>query len=184
MGFNFYPSSKRWVGESFDARLIRNIPSFIGRVGVFVNESLENIIRLVDRYGLDYVQLHGNEDPSLAAALKSRRTGVIKAFGIDRDFDFRETVSFIPFCEYFLFDNRSTSMGGSGEKFDWRVLENYTFNKFFFLAGGIAFEDTASLKSLTHPALYGLDINSCFEIQPGIKDVYKVNEFIKTFKKI
>jgi len=183
LGFIFYPPSPRYVGENFDMRLIRNIPPYINKTGVFVNQDFDTIIRLVERYGLNFVQLHGDEDASFAAALKAKRIAVIKAFRIDSTFDFKNTESFLSSCEYFLFDSKSESYGGSGEKFDWQVLSRFTFGKPFFLSGGITPDDGNSIMAIQHPFLLGIDINSGFETSPGFKDVFKVNEFIQVIKK-
>lgn len=184
LGFIFYPPSKRYVGESFDQRLLRSIPPFINKVGVFVNENPETISQLVTRYGLDYVQLHGDEELSHVAAVKAKRINIIKSFRVDDNVDFKLTEPFVPYCDYFLFDTQSEVLGGSGQKFNWLVLQKYNCSKPFFLSGGINPEDAVSITALQHPCLFGIDINSGFEINPGIKDIFKVNEFIKTIKKV
>jgi phosphoribosylanthranilate isomerase len=184
LGFIFYPTSKRYVGESFDPRFLRSIPPYINKVGVFVNEDPEALLQLVARYGLDYVQLHGDEEPSYAATLKAKKIGVIKSFGLDENIDFRFTEPYMPHCDYFLFDTKSEAWGGSGEKFSWQLLQKFSAVKPFFLSGGINPEDADSIAALQHPSLFGIDINSGFEISPGLKDVFKVSEFIKTIKKV
>ena len=183
LGFIFYPPSPRYVGESFDARLMRNIPPYINKTGVFVNQDADTIIRLVERYSLDFVQLHGEEDASFAASLKARRIGIIKVFHVDGAFDFKSTEPFLSISEYFLFDTKSESYGGSGEKFDWKLLNRFSYQKPFFLSGGIAPDDGESIAAFQHPYMLGIDINSGFETSAGVKDVYKVNEFIKIIKK-
>jgi len=183
LGFIFFPPSPRYVGENFDVRLIRNIPPYINKTGVFVNQEFDTITRLVEQYGLNFVQLHGDEDASFAAALKAKRIAVIKAFHMDKAFDFKSTEPFLSSCEYFLFDSKSESYGGSGEKFDWQVLSRFTFMKPFFLSGGITPDDGNSITAFQHPSFLGIDINSGFETSPGLKDVFKVNEFIKDIKK-
>ncbi|MBN2274991.1 MAG: phosphoribosylanthranilate isomerase [Bacteroidales bacterium] len=184
IGFIFYPQSRRYVGDSFDPRLLRHVPPYINKVGVFVNEDQEILLKRVERYGLDYVQLHGEEDPSYVASLKSRRISIIKSFRVDEKTDFQMTESFLPYCDYFLFDTRTELYGGSGDKFNWDILQGYGGVKPFLLSGGINPEDTAQITALKHSALIGVDINSGFEISPGMKDVFKVNEFIKTIKNI
>jgi phosphoribosylanthranilate isomerase len=184
LGFIFYPSSKRFVGENFDPRLLRSVPPYLNKVGVFVNENHETIIRLVERYGLNFVQLHGDEDHSFAAVLKAKRIAVIKSFRVDKNLDFKVTEPFLPYCEYFLFDTESELFGGSGEKFDWNILQQFNYVKPFFLSGGITPGDAASIAALKHPSLFAVDINSGFETSTGIKDAFKVNEFIMTIKKV
>jgi phosphoribosylanthranilate isomerase len=183
LGFVFYPQSPRYVGENFDVRLMRSIPPYINKTGVFVNQETDTIIRLVERYGLNYVQLHGDEDTSCTTALKARKIGIIKAFRIDEKFDFRNTEPFLSICEYFLFDTKSEMYGGNGKKFDWQVLSRFCYSKPFFLSGGISPDDGDSITAFQHPHLLGIDINSGFEVIPGIKDVFKVNEFIKVIKR-
>jgi phosphoribosylanthranilate isomerase len=183
LGFIFYPPSPRYVGEKFDVRLMRNIPPFINKTGVFANQDPDTILRLVERHGLNYVQLHGDEDASFAATLKAKRIAIIKAFHVDDNFDFQSTEPFLSSCEYFLFDTKSESYGGNGKKFDWQLLHRFRFAKPFFLSGGINPGDTELITAFQHQYLLGIDINSGFEISPGIKDVYKVNEFIKIIKK-
>jgi phosphoribosylanthranilate isomerase len=182
LGFIFYPPSPRYVGERFDVRLMRSIPPYINKTGVFVNQDYETIVRLVEQYGLHFVQLHGDEDVSFAAALKAKRIAIIKAFRVDENFDFNNTEPFLSSCEYFLFDTKSESYGGNGKKFNWQVLQRFSYKKPFFLSGGIAPGDADSIVALQHPSLLGVDLNSGFEISPGFKDVFKVNEFIKIIK--
>jgi phosphoribosylanthranilate isomerase len=183
LGFIFSPTSPRYVGESFDVRLMRNIPPYINKTGVFVNQDYDTILMLVERYGLNYVQLHGHEDVSFTAALKARKIGIIKVFQIDEYFDFGNTEPFLSVCEYVLFDTKSEIAGGSGKKFNWQVLKQFSFPKPFFLSGGITQDDADSILAIQHPYLLGVDMNSGFEIRPGLKDVFKVNEFIKVIKK-
>ncbi len=184
LGFIFYPDSKRYVGEKFDPRLLRKIPPYIYKVGVFVNESPEKIVQLIERYNLDMVQLHGNEDVNILSELKAKRISIIKSFNIDEHFDFNLTEPFLPYCDFFLFDSKSGSPGGSGVKFQWTSLERYKFQKPFFLSGGISIEDIDTIAAIKHPGLYGVDINSRFEISDGYKDVFLVGEFIKKAKLI
>ena len=107
LGFIFYPSSPRYVARIWILRLLRSIPPYIYKVGVFVNEQIETIVSLVARYGLNFVQLHGNEQPADLVALKSKRIGTIKAFRVSENFDFKTVEPFYAFCDYFLFDTKS-----------------------------------------------------------------------------
>ncbi len=184
LGFIFYPSSKRYVGDRFDPRLLRKIPPYIYKVGVFVDESPEKIVQLIERYNLDIVQLHGDEDVKVVSALKAKRISIIKSFRVDEHFDFNLTEPFLPFCDFFLFDSKTDSYGGSGVKFPWANLDKYKFQKPFFLSGGIGIEDIEAISAVKHPGLYGVDINSRFEISDGYKDVFLVGEFINKVKLI
>jgi phosphoribosylanthranilate isomerase len=182
LGFIFYPSSPRYVGENMDPRLLRSIPPYIYKVGVFVNEQIDTMISLVTRYSLDFVQLHGNEEPAVLATLKSKRIGTIKSFQVSENFDFHTVEPFLPLSDFFLFDTQSEWYGGSGIKFNWSIMEKYNLTKPFFLSGGISFEDIANITALRNPLYYGVDINSRFETSQGLKDVFMVGEFIKSLK--
>jgi phosphoribosylanthranilate isomerase len=182
MGFIFYPGSKRYVGESPDESLFRSIPKHIIKTGVFVDEELPLLIDHALRYQLDLIQLHGNETPDYCRSVYSNGLKIIKAFRVGYDFDFRITDEYLDYCDFFLFDTDTGHGGGSGIKFDWRKLDEYHSGKPFFLSGGICPGDAESILRLGHRDLFAVDINSCFEIRPGFKDVDKVNSFIKDIK--
>ncbi|MFV0553995.1 MAG: bifunctional indole-3-glycerol phosphate synthase/phosphoribosylanthranilate isomerase, partial [Mangrovibacterium sp.] len=177
MGFIFYPESKRYVGDAPDLYLFA-LPSRIKKVAVFVNESSEKMLTICRRYRFDYVQIHGDESPEQCAELQAKGLKVIKAFAVDASFDFNATNAYLDSCEYFLFDTKCDSFGGSGKQFNWEMLNNYRTKKQFFLSGGIKLRDAAAIKALTHEQLFAVDINSGFEIEPGIKD----NRLVAMFK--
>ena len=137
MGFIFYPQSKRFVGDDFKMPMIS--PE-IKKVGVFVNATAGYIIEKIDKHGLDFIQLHGNESASFCEVM-SHLVKVIKAFGIDDNFDFNVLASYKNSCDYFLFDTKTTEFGGSGKQFNRDVLKNYTHDVPFFLSGGIGLEE-------------------------------------------
>jgi phosphoribosylanthranilate isomerase len=178
IGFIFFPGSKRYVGMDLDGSLFNNIPSGILKAGVFVGEQHSVIIDTVNLYGLDMVQLHGNESPDYCDYLKKNGLIIIKAFGISNSFNFMSLEKYINACDYFLFDSKTRSHGGSGHKFNWAKINEYAINKPFLLGGGIGPADVSLIKKLNHYYLYGVDLNSCFEINPGIKDIKKVKDFI------
>ena len=182
MGFIFYSESPRYVGKKPDMELFQCIPPGIKRIGVFLNEDNSRILDISIRAGLEMVQLHGNESPSTCSQLRSLGLIVIKALRIDTDFSFEGLLKYVPACDYFLFDTKSEKPGGSGRKFDWGKLEEYSAEKPFFLSGGIGPEDTELLKSIRNRGFFAVDINSRFETSPGIKDVRLVKTFIKTVK--
>ncbi len=182
MGFIFYPGSKRYVGNKPKESLFCKIPSGILKTGVFVNEQPSKIINTMKLYGLDIVQLHGNESPEYCNSLKKKGLVIIKAFGIGNSFSFKILEQYIKVCEYFLFDTKTGSQGGSGLKFDWRRINEYNLNKQFLLSGGIGPEDASQVKEINHKYLFAVDINSHFEISPGIKNYKKIKEFIKEIK--
>lgn len=184
LGFIFYEKSPRLISD-VSAELIKYIPSEIKTVGVFVNEDLEKVKDKVNTLKLKAVQLHGSESPEYCAALKTAfgSLQVIKAFGIDEDFDFSELETYLGVVDYFLFDTKTKAHGGSGKTFDWSVLDRYTYTKPYFLSVGIDLEHAPAIKNINDERLYALDINSRFEIEPGLKDAEKIKEFIKEMNK-
>lgn len=172
IGFIFYPKSPRYVAE-MDEDFIMRIPLSIQKVGVFVNESLNSIIDTANKYGLEYIQLHGDEDLSFANAIKESGLKVIKVFRI------MDTIPFFAknyegIADYFLFDTASINYGGSGRHFDWNILKNYNLNVPFLLSGGIQLEDIPRIKSMEIEQLVGVDVNSRFETDPAMKDLDKL----------
>jgi phosphoribosylanthranilate isomerase len=180
IGFILFPGSKRFIGDNYELSV--NIPPEIKRAGVFVNELMTKIIEWSNRLGLDYIQLHGNESPGYCMELSKMGLKVIKSFGVDGDFDFNQTAEYEPWCSYFLFDTSSPGHGGSGKKFDWEILEKYSGKLPYFLSGGICPEDTGSIKALNDIRLFALDINSCFESAPAIKNIQLIKEFMDKVK--
>jgi phosphoribosylanthranilate isomerase len=183
MGFIFFNGSGRYVGIAPDPGLFQ-IPPGILKTGVFVDETTEKIIELAYRYGLQAVQLHGNETVDDCQRIKTAGYVVIKAFGVGSDFDFTKLVPYRFVCDYFLFDTVSTSHGGSGRKFNWQVLNGYSLDVPFFVSGGISAGDVDAIGELKHPMFFGVDINSRFESTPGIKDIEQVRKFIQEIKNL
>ncbi len=183
IGFIFYPGSKRFIGEDFDIKILDKIPDDIKRVGVFVNELIENVINTADTFGLDYVQLHGDEPPEYCGELQEMNIQVIKAFGIGEDFDYEKIINYDSYCDYFLFDTLSNQHGGSGMKFNWNLIYNYDYPKPFFLSGGIGVEDIPEIHKINQTYLHALDINSRFETEPGLKDISAIKRFISMLKR-
>ncbi|MDL5045738.1 phosphoribosylanthranilate isomerase [Oscillatoria amoena NRMC-F 0135] len=169
MGFIFYRNSPRYVGDDFSVP--ESLPSCILKVGVFVNAEPDFIRGLVERNKLDAVQLHGDEPPEDCAAIRRFVPFVIKSFAVDQVFDFKVTVPYEPVVDYFLFDAKGQHFGGNGISFDWQVLERYRQRIPFFLSGGINAENILQVSRVGNPNLVGLDLNSGFEIRPGVKDV-------------
>ncbi|WP_185869228.1 phosphoribosylanthranilate isomerase [Blattabacterium cuenoti] len=178
IGFIFYPHSPRFVGFNF---IIPKLKKRISKVGVFVNESEENLLEINKRNKLDFIQLHGTESSFYCKKLFKKKLKIIKSFRINDSFSFKENiVDYIPFCTYFLFDNN----GGSGKKFCWEKLHEYNFDIPFFLSGGIGEKDFDKIKNFTHPKMFGIDVNSKFEIFPGEKNDILLNSFIKKIRKV
>lgn len=175
IGLNFYHKSKRFIDHS-QAYLLSNYKRH-PKVGVFVNARIQYLFDMVKIYGLDFVQLHGNESPEYVEEVM-KVVKVIKVFSIESKEDF-ELVYQYKNCDYFLFDTKTPEYGGSGKMFDWNLLKHYTADTKFFLAGGIGIDSLERIKELNHPAFHGLDINSAFEKQPGLKDVELIIKFLK-----
>lgn len=172
IGFIFYKKSPRFVSELAEES-ITSIPNDIKKVGVFVSEELETILSVYDSYGLDYVQLHGNESLELSKQLKAKGCGIIKVFSVTDHLP-ESLDRFAPCSDYFLFDTATTLYGGSGRHFDWSILSEYNLPTPFLLSGGIGLDDIDEIKKLDIQGLAGIDVNSKFEIAPGKKDMDKV----------
>ena len=171
MGFIFWPKSSRYVSKR-----PAYLPQKCKRVGVFVNEDIENIMKIADDYALDFIQLHGHESIEEVKKLKDRK--IIKAFNIATKEDLDATTPYANLVDFFLFDTKGPSVGGNGEKFDWSILNAYNGDMPFLLSGGIGPEDAERIKSFNHPKCIGIDLNSRFEIEPGIKDIVKLKTFL------
>ena len=182
MGFIFFAGSPRYVGDEPEWAIFHNVPPGIKKIGVFLNEDNQKILDLSIHTGLDMIQLHGSESPVSCLQLKSSGLTVIKAFNIEMNFSFESLMQYMPVCDYFLFDTKSEKHGGSGRKFNWIKLEEYSLDKPFFLSGGIGPEDTDLIKSIVNRGFFSVDINSCFENAPGIKDASLIRKFIKEIK--
>ena len=176
-GFIFYPKSKRVVNDQ-TLSYLRKKKRETKRVGVFVNHDIEDIKSAIIDYGLDAVQLHGDESPSITLAIKTIGITVIKAFQINAQFDWVRLEEYYDSADYFLFDTATSSYGGSGKKFNWTLLEEYALDKPFFLSGGISPDDSQVISELNLPHLYAIDLNSQFEIEPGLKDYNTISQFI------
>ena len=176
-GFIFYEKSPRFAGNKLDARTVRETKG-IQKVGVFVNAPLEQVKHLVSSFGLDLVQLHGDEDPAYCAALQPL-VPVIRAFRIGADVNWEDLLQdYLDVTSYFLFDTAAgKAYGGTGKLFNWELLRPYPYQHPFFLSGGIGPEQLEELQSLEHPALFAADVNSKFETAPGVKDMDKVQLF-------
>jgi len=174
IGFIFYEKSSRYVQTTHDNGHSK-------KVGVFVNESIPNILEKVKSEALDYVQLHGSENADFCEEIQ-KTIPVIKAFGIDESFQFSILKSYSGYVSYFLFDTKTEQHGGSGNQFNWKLLQSYKLETPFFLSGGINPTSIEDLKKISHPKLIGIDINSGFEISPANKNVEKIKLFIDEVK--
>lgn len=177
MGFIFYPKSPRCICE-----LPSYLPVGVLRVGVFVDEEKHTVKMYADRFGLDYIQLHGHESPEYCRSLRAVGLKLIKAFSIAHAKDLQKVHQYEGICHYFLFDTKSDQRGGSGNLFDWELLHAYRGQTPFLLSGGINSYSVQALKEFHHPRLAGVDINSRFERKPGEKDVERIERFLKELR--
>ncbi|RSK29543.1 phosphoribosylanthranilate isomerase [Hymenobacter metallilatus] len=179
LGFIFYPQSKRYVGGRLPAAAVRALPAAIRRVGVFVDEQPAAVLDNVQEYGLDVVQLHGQESADVCLALRMTGVAVIKAFAVGEEFDFTRLEPYVGCVDYFLFDAAGAQPGGNGTAFRWELLQGYTLPVPYFLAGGIGPEHAVALPGLSLPGLFALDLNSRFETAPGVKDAGQLGRFFR-----
>ncbi|QIK55733.1 phosphoribosylanthranilate isomerase [Dysgonomonas sp. HDW5B] len=183
MGLIFYTKSPRYI-QDLESSLLDILPNTISRVGVFVNEDISSLLRLIEKYKLSVVQLHGNESLEYCSNIKNKypKLIIIKAFNVSESSDFIKMDQYVDVCDYFLFDTKTSQHGGSGLKFDWNILDEYMGNTPFFLSGGISAEDVEAIRKISHPKLYALDLNSKFELEPGLKNITLLEQFINQLK--
>ncbi|WP_233130962.1 phosphoribosylanthranilate isomerase [Polaribacter tangerinus] len=196
LGFIFYEKSQR----NFEG-IIPELPKSIKKTGVFVNELPEIVVSFIEEYHLEAIQLHGDETVEYIINLKKyiadaifetnnqkkkskhwkplKEVEIIKVFSIKDEFDFSGLETYLPFVDYFLFDTKGKERGGNGTTFNWSVLEDYPFEKPFFLSGGIGLESVLAVKELLNTTLpiYALDVNSKFEESPGVKKLEDLKKF-------
>jgi phosphoribosylanthranilate isomerase len=184
MGFIFYDKSPRYVGDELDETLLKSFPKQVKKVGVFVNNTQSFILDKVRRYNLDFVQLHGEEMPNFCRDLQLKGVNVIKAFSVHEQFNFMMLNNYKPWCDFFLFDAKGQSKGGNGVTFDWKMLSRYDNDKPFLLAGGIDLENVTEVLNLRENGLkiYGVDVNSRFEVAPGEKNVSQLAQLINLLR--
>lgn len=181
MGFIFYEKSSRYALPLHSPTNLEVLSPETQRVGVFVNESLSVILERAKQFSLSVIQLHGHEIPELAKELRQEGMKVWKAFSIKGPEDFAKTQEYEAVTDAFLFDTFTEAYGGSGKTFDWSWLANYSLSHPFLLSGGIGPNSLEALQALKHPSWMGIDINSRFELAPGIKDIHAITSFIHAF---
>lgn len=181
MGFIFYDKSKRFVGDNLYPSLLQTQEG-IKRVGVFVNASVGNVLITARKYSFEYVQLHGDENPEFCKKIWEAGLKVIKAFSIDDNFEFDSLHAYSGVCDYFLFDTKGENFGGNGKRFNWEILKKYNNTLPIFLSGGISEEDASEIMGIEGLNLYAVDINSKFEIEPGLKEYNRVKNFIEDIR--
>lgn len=176
LGFIFYKNSPRdFEGD------VPELSKTIKRVGVFVDEKVEMIVGKIESYDLDAIQLHGHETPEVCRLLKSTGKDIIKVFSIKDAFDFSVLEPYDDVVDYFLFDTKGKSPGGNGYTFNWDVLKDYPSTKPYFLSGGIGLDELEKLKAFKNSSAsnycYSVDVNSRFEIEPGLKNIDELEKF-------
>lgn len=180
VGFIFHPSSKRYIGQ-LDAEWVAGLQG-TKKTGVFVNSPLDVVQVAVNDYGFQAVQLHGDESPDYCSAISENHPiETIKAFGVSETFDWSLLEAYEHAVDYYLFDTQSTQYGGTGRAFNWNLLANYPSTKPYFLSGGLSPENIRDVLLLKDDRLLAVDLNSKFEINPGIKDIELLK---KTFQLI
>lgn len=177
LGLIFYEKSPRFVPQNVDNQLKQKIFGS-QKVGVFVNESEEKILKIIKEFNLDFVQLHGNETPDFCEKIREK-IPVIKAFGVSSKEDLYAAPKYYQSVDYLLFDTKTSGFGGSGRKFDWSILNEEEIQKPFLLSGGIDLDVLDEIKALKIKNLVGVDLNSRFEISPTLKDIEKLQKAIK-----
>ena len=207
MGFIFYPKSPRYVSQISSRAGI--IPDYSQerieqltkkstnancdhqplRVGVFVDDMPQNIVTRIYNFNLDLVQLHGEESPVMIENLKrtlvpdiAPHIRIIKALPIADKDDFQRAGQYEGIVDFFLFDTKCSTKGGSGNRFDWGLLSAYQGQTPFLLSGGIGPEDAEAIRRIDHPQFAGIDVNSRFETSPGVKDVEKLRSFVEVLR--
>ncbi|HRN16002.1 MAG TPA: phosphoribosylanthranilate isomerase [Xylanibacter oryzae] len=203
IGFIFYPKSSRYVSMkssssgllpdiaiNYDCNKLSTHKCTVKKVGVFVDDTAQNIITRVVNYDLDIIQLHGSETPTLIRNLRSTLDPdihpdiqFIKAISVKAPRDIDKYKLYEKDVDYFLFDTKCETIGGSGKHFDWEILKLYDGEKPFLLSGGIKPEDVEKIKLFNHPKCIGIDLNSNFEISPALKDIQSLSKFITEIKK-
>lgn len=181
MGFIFYPKSPRYASHGV-AR--SDADRNVCRVGVFVNDSISNMLDKIHSFSLNAVQMHGSESRELCEQLRAAKGNmkIIKAISVSNAGDIQKYKEYVGAVDYFLFDTKCKTVGGSGQQFDWQVLENYDGDVPFILSGGIGPEDVERIRNFHHPKCIGIDLNSKFELKPGLKDVEKLNTFLENIE--
>ena len=173
VGFICYDQSPRYIADL--SPNVTTIPNGVVTTGVFVNADADKVFEMIERYGFKAIQLHGTETPAYCSQFKCKVT-VIKAFGIAEGFNFEQLEAYKNTVDFFLFDTKTPAHGGSGKTFDWEILDRYKMNVPFFLSGGLSPDNISEVAKIKHPAFYGVDLNSKFEIEPGLKDISKLKE--------
>jgi phosphoribosylanthranilate isomerase len=183
MGLIFYPKSPRFVQEE-ESNWISNLS--LKKVGVMVDEKHAVMLQKISTFGLSALQLHGGESIALVQELKATtEVEIWKVISVGESIPWKSMEAFVPHVDRFLFDTASASKGGSGKQFDWGLLEDYPFDQGFMLSGGLTAAHAAAIRDLADriPQLLGVDVNSGFELAPGLKDISALQAFKQELSK-
>ncbi|MEZ4875102.1 MAG: phosphoribosylanthranilate isomerase [Flavobacteriaceae bacterium] len=177
LGFIFYEKSPR----NFNG-VLPELPSSIKKVGVFVDETVEKVMKLASKYQLDVIQLHGEESPNYCEDLakQSNTLEIWKVFSIGETFNFKDLIPYEKVVNAFLFDTKGKNKGGNGKVFNWELLKKYPSQKPFILSGGIGLNEVDAIKEFLKKQdlpLYAIDLNSKFENSPGLKNTNALKQF-------
>jgi len=186
LGFIFSPASPRFVGTRLNTMQMRHFDSAIRKVGVFVDQPVDEIVRQKDAYFLNMIQLHGGESPEFCRELRAAVPGIeiIKAFAVHAGFDLASSAPYEPYCALFLFDTQSAVPGGSGASFDWSLLTGYRGQLDYLLSGGVGRSNFKQALAWVrgHERAAGLDLNSRIETAPGVKSLALAGELLREAK--
>ena len=177
IGFIFYEKSSRYLLKNNNVNFIKSIKN---KVGVFVDENINYLLELCEKYNFNVVQLHGNESEDYCKKLKNNRIEVIKSFLINSNDDLKNINLYTNYVDYFLFDYKSKNYGGSGINFNWKLLNNIEIKRPYFLSGGISLKNINNISFIENQNnLYAIDLNSKFEKYPGFKDIKMIDKLFK-----
>jgi phosphoribosylanthranilate isomerase len=178
MGFIFYKKSPRYFNNALTSEEARQLPKHLKKVGVFVNEPIDNVLNTIEKYDLNAIQLHGEESTNYCKELVNR-IEVIKTISVKDRSSIELSQYYQDVCTYLLFDTATPNYGGSGKSFNKELLKDIDISKPYFISGGISPEHFNQLKDLSLPNFIGVDLNSKFEVSPGIKNIEKIKQFLK-----
>ncbi len=176
IGLIFYERSPRFAGH-VDPQIFDQYD--VPKVGVFVDQAVEEIVERQQAFQLDVIQLHGQESPAFCQEIKNKGLTVWKAFGVNANFDFSLLDSYREVVDLFLFDTKTPAHGGSGNTFDWDLLNQYNGNTPYLLSGGIGVDNLTTALERKDSRMVGLDLNSKLEINPGLKNIDLVQKALK-----
>lgn len=182
MGFIFHEQSPR-DASGLSAETVKSLLDFIRPVAVTVDKTEDKVMDLCAKYGFRIVQLHGKESPAMCRNLREKGLVVFKAIGVDNDVDWNAWKDYEGCVDMFIMDKKTPRHGGSGQKFDWSILDGYNLDVPYLLSGGIGPDDIDGIVAAMRPGMAGIDINSRFETSPGVKNLHLLITFILSLRK-